>query len=84
MHLPRFSLDIFINFAARKGSGIVNQYLVWLWPLRPDHYLHHKLFMCASIVGIIVFLFGTMTRFLFVVLPPTYSNQSQFKAVTIV
>ena len=76
MHLPRYSLDKFINFAARWGSGIVNQYLVWLWPFKLDHSFCHNSSRWVFMVGMILFLFGTTKRFSYVVFPLAYSNQS--------
>ena len=73
---------MFINLEARNGSGLVSQYFVWPWPLIPDHLLHHKSLRCVSRVGIMFFLLGTLIWSSYMVFPPAYSNQSQFKDVT--
>ena len=42
--LPRFSLDMFINFVAKIGPSLMNQNLFCLWPPRRDHSL--RLYKC--------------------------------------
>ena len=84
IHLPRFSLDKFNNFDVRYGYGMVNQYLVCLWPLRPFHSVHHVLTRWFCMVKLITFLFGVTKRSSYVVSPPAYSSQSYLDAVIII
>ena len=58
--MPKYSLDICINFNAKNESGLGSQYFVWSWPFRADHSVDHSSFKLESMEGIIVDLLGVV------------------------